>query len=388
VIFTDSNPPSVTLYDGSTGSSTVLTSSGTLVTPAGVTVAADRDVIFTDWLGLSMYRVDLLGNLTTVATGLLNNPNRVIEDYNGDIVFAGYALGYAPSSLMRIDATAAVTTVAVLAGNPFDVKLERASGLPLGDYLVTLAALGELIRVDGAGNITTIATGLAFPTGVEVFPNGDYAVVLAGTDEIVRIPRGGGTPTVWVPSSMLGNVKDIVATGDGGFLVAEAGGPLGSRVMQIDPAGNVSQVLGNSNFGLLQSVTQAATLVAPLNPGTGLNGLFGLSISFPSLPNAQYTTFCSGQLYPGISFPGDIRSTPLNPDPLFLQSFAGGFPGVTTGWASNLDGSGAGVITMDLTPFPAGAFAGSRVHLQVAVIDFTAPLNIGAMSNVATLRFQ
>ena len=32
----------------------------------------------------------------TVASGLLNNPNRVIEDYNGAIVFAGYALAYAP----------------------------------------------------------------------------------------------------------------------------------------------------------------------------------------------------------------------------------------------------------------------------------------------------
>ena len=85
VIFTDSNPPSVTLHDVNTGSSTVLTNSGTLVTPAGVTVAADRDVIFTDWLGLSMYRVDFLGNLTTVASGLLNNPNRVIEDFRVEL---------------------------------------------------------------------------------------------------------------------------------------------------------------------------------------------------------------------------------------------------------------------------------------------------------------
>ncbi len=389
IILTDSSPPTVSMYDPVTGSTAVLTNASTLVIPAGCVVTYQRDVVFTDWIGISIYRVDVLGNLTTVATGLLNQPTRVAQDHNGDIIYTGNAWGYAPASLMRVDSLGSITTIAVLAGNPFDVKVENTGALPSGDFLVTLPLFGQLIRVDGAGGVTTLATGLASPIGVDTFPNGDYAVALSSTDEIVRIPRAGGTPTTWVPSSQLGNIKDLVADGEGGFFVTEAGGALGARLMRVDAGGNVTQVLGNAAFGFFQGAAHSPHLNAPLAPGTGLNGLFGLAIDFPAMPTMPYTTIVSGSLFPGITFTsGDPRATPLNPDSLFLQSFGIGFPGITAGWVGVLDGSGQGVITMNLTPFPAGAFAGTRVHIQVGVIDVTAPTSIGAMSAAETLLFQ
>lgn len=389
IILTDSSPPMVSMYDPITGSIAVLTADPLLVIPAGCVVTDQRDVVFSDWIGISIHRVDALGNLTTLATGLLNQPTRLTQDHNGDIVYTGNAWGYAPSSLLRLDSLGAITTIAVLPGNPFDVKLEGAGPLPSGDFLVTLPLQGQLIRVDGAGGITTLASGLAGPIGVATFPNGDYAVALSSTDDIVRIPRGGGTPTIWVPSSQLGNIKDLVADGEGGFLVTEAGGTTGSRLMKVDAGGNVTQVLGNAAFGFFQGASYSPHLTAPIAPGTGLNGLFGLAIDFPANPNMAYTTAVSGSLFPGITFfGGDPRATPLNPDPLFVQSFGVGFPGITAGWLGTLDGSGQGVVTLNLTPFPAGAFAGIRVHLQVGVIDPTAPTSIGALSNVETLLFQ
>ena len=389
VVLTDSSPPSVSLYDPITGSTAVLTADPTLVVPAGCIVTDQRDVVFTDWIGISIYRVDALGTLTTLATGLLNQPTRITQDHNGEFVYTGNAWGYAPASLMRLDSLGIITTIAVLAGNPFDVKVERTGALPSGDFLVTLPLLGHLIRVDGAGGVTTLATGLAGPIGVDTFPNGDYAVALSATDDIVRIPRGGGPATVWVPSSQLGNIKDLVADGEGGFFVTEAGGATGSRLMKVDAGGNVSQVLGNAALGFFQGAAHSPHLNAPTAPGTALNGLFGLAIDFPANPNMPYTTVVSGSLFPGIPFgAGDPRGTPLNPDSLFVQSFGVGFPGITAGWVGTLDGSGQGVVTLNLTAFPAGAFAGVRVHMQVGVIDATAPTSIGAMSDAETLLFQ
>ena len=150
IILTDSSPPTVSMYDPVTGSTAVLTNASTLVIPAGCVVTYQRDVVFTDWIGISIYRVDVLGNLTTVATGLLNQPTRVAQDHNGDIIYTGNAWGYAPASLMRIDSIGSITTIAVLAGNPFDVKVEKTGALPSGDFLVTLPLLGgELALEDG-----------------------------------------------------------------------------------------------------------------------------------------------------------------------------------------------------------------------------------------------
>ena len=347
-----------------------------------------RDAIFSDFTGVSIYRIDLLGNMSTVVSGILNNPVRVIEDYNGDIVYTGNALIYAPSSVLRIDATGAPTTIAVLIGNPFGICLDPTGVFPSGDYVVTLPLQGELQRIDAAGAITTVTTGLAFPTSVQFFPNGDYAVIVASTDDILRIPRNGGAPTVFVPGSMLGNAKDLIADGSGGFYVVEAGGALGNRLMHVDAGGTVSTVLGNAAFtGLFQGAALADTAIRPPTAGTGLSGLWGIALNFPAHANMSYTTAVSDTLFPGISFGSDPRGTPLNPTPLFQQSFGIGFPGITTNWGGLLDGAGSGAITFDLTPFPMGAFSGVRVHFHVGVVDPLAPTSLATLSNVCTIVF-
>ncbi|MEE2713877.1 MAG: hypothetical protein VX913_13995 [Planctomycetota bacterium] len=394
LVFTESNPPAVNLFDPLTLSVTPLTtptSAASLVVPSGICVSTNRDIIFGDFTGVSIYRIDALGTMTTLSTGLLNNVVRLIEDYNGDIIYTGNALIYAPSSVMRLDTLGLVTTVAVLVGNPFAIVLEPTGNFPTGDYVITLPLQGELQRVDPAGGITTLATGMSFPTGVAHFPNGDYAVAAAGTDDLLRVPAGGGTPTVWVPGSSFGNIKDVVADGQGGFYVSEAGGLTGNRLQHVDAGGNVSLLAGNGAFsGLyLQCANVAGTVIAPAVAGTGLNGLWGLTLDFPGNPGGQYQTFMSGTVYPGISFGADPRGTPLNfNDPLFQQSFGVGFPGITAGWIGGLSGSGSGAVTMNLTPFPSNSFAGIRLHFQVAILDPMAQSSLARISNLCTLVFQ
>jgi len=389
-IFTDSSPAAVSMYDPGTQSITPLTT-GTfaLSSPSGCFVTDQRDVVFGDFLGAAIYKVDVLGNETLLAGGLLNNPIRLTQDYNGDIVFTGNAWAYAPSSLMRVDPTGGVTTLAVLGGNPFDV-IRDASGAAnnSGDFIVTAPLLGEVLRIDGAGIITVLASGLPGPLGIDRFSNGDFAVAMQFTDEILRIPRNGGTATVFVPSGALGNVKDVISDYNGGFYITEAGGALGSRLMHVDATGAVSQVLGNSSFGLFQAAALAPTLIAPTGVNTGPTGLFGIEISMPSNANLPYMAFMSGSAYPGIQFPGaDPRAAVLNPDPLFLGSFGVGAPGVTVGWIGSLDGAGSGLILIDLTPFPVGALSGGRVQMQVATLDALAPTGISNLSSLSTLAF-
>lgn len=390
LILTDSNPPTVSVFDPVTQSQTTLTTNPAMQIPAGAWVTDQRDVVVADFTGLSIHRVDMLGNFTTAAAGLLNNPIRVTQDYNGDIIYTGNALIYAPSSLMRLDGAGNATTVAVLAGNPFGVTLDPDGISNAGSYVVTIPLLGDVVRIDGGGMITPIASGLPGPLSIARFRNGDFAVTMQYTDEIVRIPRNGGAAVTWVgPAQGLGNIKDIIPDWNGGFYVTEAGGALGSRLMHVDATGTVTQVLGNGSFGLFQSAALSPTLVAPTAVNSGPTaGLFGIAIDFPAQPNAAYLAFMSGGAYPGIAFPApDLRGSPLQPDPLFLGTFGVGAPGITTGWAGTLGGSGTGLILVDLTPYPVGVFSGGRVHMQVALIDPLAQTGISALSNMITLAF-
>lgn len=391
LVFTDSNPPSVSVYDLATQTVSVVTPAmNGLTVPSGCFVTDQRDIVFGDFIGVGIHRVDILGTQTTLAPGLLNNPIRITQDYNGDFIFTGNAWAYAPSSLMRVDGAGNVTTVAVLAGNPFDVIRDPSGISNSGDFIVTAPLLGEVMRIDGAGMISVLATGLPGPLGIDRFANGDFAVAMQFTDEILRIPRNGGTPTVFVASGTgLGNVKDVISDHNGGFYITEAGGALGSRIMHVDAAGTITQVLGNSAFGLLQAACLSPTLIAPTNVNTGPTaGLFGVQVDIPADANLPYMAFMSGSAYPGIQFPGaDPRGSVLNPDPLFLGTFGVGAPGITTGWIGSLDGSGSAVILIDLTPYPVGLFSGGRVHLQVATLDMLAPTGISNLSSPSTLAF-
>ena len=397
VVWTDTAPNSANMYDPATGLTTVLDASPTLIWPSGILVTRQRDVVFADFNGLTLTRVDVLGNVS--AAGLVTNtPNRIAQDHNGDFIVAGYATGSwggtgggSPSSLLRVDSTGAWTYIATLAGNPISVMVEPTGTYGFGDYVVTLPLQGELQRIDSGGLITSIASGISGgPVGVANFPNGDYAVALSSFDSIVRIPRNGGALTTWVPAGVLGNIKDLLPDGEGGFYVTEAGGSMGSRLMHVDPVGAVTQVLGNSAFGILQAAAIAPNFIPPpTNPGTGLAGLFGLAIAMPQSPNAQYLACASDSVFPGLGLSaGDPRRSPLNPTPFFLQSFGIGFPGITANWGGTLDGSGNGAVLMNLTPFPAGAFANIRVYLQVALIDPTAPSNVARLSDPLTLLFN
>lgn len=397
IVITDSMPPSVWMYDPVAGGSpTLLNNAASILSPGGIVATDQGDCVFTDFQARSISRVDATGTLTPItATPLFNNLTRLDFDHNGNFIVTGNATnssggmpGGSPSQVMIVDPTGAQTVIAILTGNPFGVAVHPKGGLtPGGDYIVCIPLIGDVLSIDTAGTMTPLASGVFGPLSPALFPNGDIAVTLSFTDEIIRIPRNGGAPSMFVAAGAgLGNVKDLFADGEGGFYVTEAGGTTGSRLMHVDPVGTVTTILGNSQFGVLQSACMVPHLNAPASPNTG--AVLGLQIDFPAHANAGYTTVASVSLHPGIQFPGsDNRSIPINPDAFFLQTFGVGVPGIATGWSGALDGAGRASLLLDLSIFPPGAFSGSRVWLQVGVIDPTAPSNIASLSEVATLAF-
>lgn len=384
LVYTQTNPPTVAMYDPGTGMSTTLSTSAMFNATTGCIVSDQGEAVVCDTLGFALYRVDVLGTVTPVVTALVNTPLRIIKDHFGDFIVTGGAWQGSGGQLMRITTGGTVSNITGLSG-PYGICLH-----PSGDYMVTLFLSGDLVRVSPGGIVTTVATGLGQPLGVAMFPNGDYAVASGSPDQIWRVPAGGGAPTVWTASPPLGQVKGVTADGQGGFYVTEAGGATGSRVMHIAPDGTtVTPVLGNAAFsGFAENVAVSPTLVGPYGPTTGPTGTFGLAIDFAQHPNTPYLCFMASSVFPGIAFPGDPRGTPLNPDPLFLLSFGVGYPPFTQGWSGNLDGGGSAAVTVDLTPLPAGAFANSLVHFQVALLDPMAPTGLLQLSNPFTVRFQ
>lgn len=400
IVFTDTSPPSINVYDPIAGTVTLLSNAPSLISPGGVVATDAGDIAFTDFTARTVNRIDPLGTITVIgATPLFNNVVRLDQDYNGNFVVAAYATnssggmpGGSPSQIMTVDAGGVQTPIAILAGNPFGViTAPRGGTTPAGDYITCMPLVGDVVKIDPAGNQTVLASGVFGPQVPALFPNGDVAVTLQFTDEVIRIPRNGGTPTTFVPAGAgQGNIKDIFADGQGGFYMTEAGGAMGSRLMHVDPAGTVTQVLGNSSFGVLQGACLVPHLRAPVSVGTGpMAGIFGLSIEFPAYPNMGYTTVGSASVFPGIEFPGaDDRAISVNPDSIFFGTFGTGAPGFTTGWSGTLDGSGRASLLIDLSIFPPGAFSGSRIYLQVGVIDPTALTNVAKLSELAPLVFN
>ena len=92
IVWTDTAPNSANMYDPATGMTTVLSTAPTLIWPSGILVTKQRDVVFADFNGLTLTRVDVLGNESPVGL-VTNTPNRIAEDHNGDFLIAAYATG-------------------------------------------------------------------------------------------------------------------------------------------------------------------------------------------------------------------------------------------------------------------------------------------------------
>jgi hypothetical protein len=265
--------------------------------------------------------------------------------------------------LQRLDPALGSLTTLISFGTPLP------SGVGLdgdnGDYLVTRSDAppgGSLLRVDRATlAVSTIATGLGRLTSVAFEPaTGTFVVTRLDAPGCLRVTRTGVVSTI-----RLAPYDAVVVDEIYGSLVLAGG----SLVEQVRPSGSVLISQSLPGLDLKAAEIPGRRRVSGSGPFTA-GQTYTVQFSFPHLPGAFYLAMMSLALRPGIALPGGLVLN-LAPDALLLASI-GGIPGITTGFAGALDGSGRATGSITLPPgFPPGI----RIFVS-AVASQTFPTNL------------
>lgn len=99
-------------------------------------------------------------------------------------------------------------------------------------------------------------------------------------------------------------------------------------------------------------------------------------------PSRGYALALSGG---NTGFPLGARTVPIDPDGLFLSTFAAGLPPFTTGFFGLLDAQGEGMGTL---VNPAPVFVGLPLYAGGFTFDFASPYSIRTISNAVAIQLQ
>jgi sugar lactone lactonase YvrE len=172
--------------------------------------------------------------------------------------------------------TIAGTTVEVFAGGgstppadgvaALDAALQRPAGVAVGSdgsIWIVDANLGQVMRVDGSGQLADVTGGMLGPEGVAVAPDGTVYAADRGEYQVVKLAAGGGLVSVAgdptrpgykgdggpASKALLFQPLDVATDGGGDVFIADAAG---QRIRMIDgQTGIISTVAGNGTGGLL-----------------------------------------------------------------------------------------------------------------------------------------
>ena len=235
--------------------------SAALRQPTAVAWLADGSALVADYANHRIRRVSPSGQITTVAgTGTAG--------YSGD---GGAATSARISWPTDVDPTADGGFLIADLGNK-RVRLVSPAGI-----ITTVAGTGvEGTSGDGG---PAVSAQLAAPTGVAVTGDGGFLVADAGAHRVRRVSPGGtitrvagsgspggtgdGGPAV---SARLNTPVGVAALADGGFLVTEYEG---HRVRRVSAAGVITRVAGTGSAGF--SGDGGAATAAGLNKPVGVS---------------------------------------------------------------------------------------------------------------------
>jgi hypothetical protein len=303
-----------------------------------------------------------LGVLSTIVA-LGPGPLAIDAALDQDGTFVGLSVG--GGGLWRSDPATGRTTLLVPTGNRIQ------SGLCLdgdtGDYVLAFAAgfstIGELLRVDRRTlAVTTILGGLGTISSVDFEPaSGDFVVTDPGFPHLLRVHRSGAWSTVnenFPPDAQAVRVDpetaNLLAGGGGtvGLL-----GPTGTLIRSHAPPVPGLTITGLELYG--------SRKVSGAGPATG-GSAYQIRFAFPQSAGRAYVAALSTGLRPGFALAdGTGRTIQLDvTSPLFPISI-GGLPGLTTGFAGVLDGSGQATGSILI---PAGFPAGFRLFVSAVAL--------------------
>jgi len=300
------------------------------------------------------------GVTVTIAT-TAGPANAADLDQDGTFLLAGgYSPGGPVQELYRLDLpTGMLTTLATFTGTPNGLSLDHDTG----DALVVNFNTGALLRVQRVTSIvTTIVSGLGSLSGAEFEPRTGTFIVTRFGIGLLRVTPAGVVSTVASPAGSSNGVKVDDETGE--ILVVNTGGTL----THLTPSGTVIQSRAYPGGRNLSGVELYASRKVSGSGSFAGGSTYNVNFSFPRSGGLSYVAAMSLSQRPGIPLP-DGRVINLAIDPLLVLSI-GGIPGITTGFAGVLDGSGRATGTVTL---PSGFPAGLRVFISAVAVNPALP---------------
>ena len=233
-----------------------------LSSPFDVLARADGSVLIADFDNSRVRRVGTNGVITTVAGGgaaaytsgalatsvSITKPRGLAEDAAGNfyIAAAGSIRKVTPVGvIVDFAGSSTASTPGADGSDATSARIQQVNAMAvdnLGNLFFTDAFDGKVRKVDAAGKIFTIASGLFFPLGIAVAPDGSLIVGERFANQVLKIVPGGAPPTV------LASVTEpwgIALDGAGGFFVATSSD---NRVFNVSASRVVTTLLGDGNY--------------------------------------------------------------------------------------------------------------------------------------------
>lgn len=186
--------------------------------------------------------------------------------------------------------TGAVSTLATVGTSCAGGFTSDAAG---NIYVSDFLAAGSVVKITPSGSVSTYATGLSLPDGIDFGPDGELYVGNRGTNQVMVVAPGGGVASVFA-SGGLSLPLDVLADDSGNVFAANFGN---GTLSKISPGGTVSTIgTGFANpLGLAFDIT--GNLIIADFGGTGTiysaGPLVLFSDTFDNDPIASGTTSLS-----------------------------------------------------------------------------------------------
>jgi sugar lactone lactonase YvrE len=196
--------------------------------------------------------------------------------------------------------------------------LARPSGLAVdgaGDVFVADGNNDRVVEIQPGGAQTTIATGLSTPYDVDVDRAGDVFVADSGNDRVVEFPVGGGPPTT--VASSLAFPTSVAVDSAGDVFVVEAAL---NRVIEVPAGGGPNTVVGavSGAFDVAVDTSGNVYIAAPLGnaiykvpAGNGTPVAIAIGLSDPT----SVALDAAGNVYAADSQNGGVLVIPAGGGP-------------------------------------------------------------------------
>jgi len=232
-------------------------------TPSDVAVTSDGSIYLAAVRSWNVYRVESGGTLTSTA------PVGVYTlDAGSDGNLYGYFMPGDPGSIYRITPQGNVTTIAHLPLTSCESTMAVAPNLELwigyNDCGGTGSGDGTLYRVNQAGQVFAVATGLPFGINALDFDNGGqlYGAI---DNQVYRVDTSDGSLTHFATLPGGSSSHGLVVAPDGFLYVSSQGDGGADRIYKVTPTGSAS-LLATLPAGCVQGLdrTPEGDLIATM----------------------------------------------------------------------------------------------------------------------------